>query len=80
MLQIPEVIADLQRAGLTQVDIAERTGLAQSTVSQLSTGARGKRTSIQTASVLYELWRAVCQDRRTDATPPTRERRRSQVA
>jgi transcriptional regulator with XRE-family HTH domain len=59
-MQIPEIIADLQRSGLTQVQIAERAGLAQSTVSQLASGARGKRVSVQTSDALMAVWRAVC--------------------
>lgn len=63
-MDIRKVIGQLQAAGLTQVEIAERAGLAQSTVSGLFTGARGKRVSLQTAEALHRLWMQVCGRRR----------------
>lgn len=68
-MQIADIIADLRAAGLTQQQIAARAGIAQSTVSQLSTGARGKRTSYETASVLTLLWTEVCGRRRPVRRP-----------
>jgi len=55
-MDIPAIIADLRRGGLTQAQIAAGAGIAQSTVSQLGSGARGKRPSAQTVDALRLLW------------------------
>jgi transcriptional regulator with XRE-family HTH domain len=48
-------IAELMGAGLTQTEIARRTGIDQSTVSGIYTGRRGKRISYEVMQKLKSL-------------------------
>lgn len=59
-MQVSKLIADLRGAGLKQTEIALRAGIAQSTVSELGSGQRGKRIGYDTAKALLALWAEVC--------------------
>ncbi|WP_250501945.1 helix-turn-helix domain-containing protein [Caballeronia sp. AZ7_KS35] len=53
------LIDELIAAGLTQMEIQRRSGLSQSTVSQITTGRRGKRPSAETFIALTKLRNSV---------------------
>lgn len=55
-MDIPYTLSELQRAGLTQTQIANAIGLKQPTVSDMATGKAGtKRPSYQVISGLEKL-------------------------
>jgi Helix-turn-helix len=55
-----ELIGDLRAAGLTQQEIEARTGIAQSTISQLANGQRGGHTTARVLFGLAALHKEVC--------------------
>lgn len=55
VMNFQTLIADLMRAGLTQMEIERRSGVDQSTVSAIYTGRRGRRVSYDVASRLQAL-------------------------
>ncbi|MDR5821967.1 helix-turn-helix domain-containing protein [Caballeronia sp. LZ043] len=55
----PLLIAEMMALGLTQTEIARRTGLSQSTVSQQMTGRRGKRPGHDTVDAIKKLHSSV---------------------
>jgi predicted XRE-type DNA-binding protein len=55
-MNIPHILSELQRAGLTQTQIANAIGLKQPTVSEMAAGKAGtKRPSYQVISGLEKL-------------------------
>lgn len=55
-MNIPYILSELQRAGLTQTQIANAIGLKQPTVSEMASGKAGtKRPSYQVISGLERL-------------------------
>ena len=58
-MDLKKIVIDLERAGLTQAQIAERTPCAQSTVSGIKTGARGARPGYQLTQALVALHKKV---------------------
>jgi predicted XRE-type DNA-binding protein len=55
-MNIPYILSELQRAGLTQTQIASAIGLKQPTVSEMATGKAGiKRPSYKAISGLEKL-------------------------
>ncbi|MBT2177760.1 helix-turn-helix domain-containing protein [Ralstonia thomasii] len=65
------IIERLLARGLTQQEIARRSGNSQSTISHLYTGTRGKRTSFETVQSLSDLLSQI----EADAAPSTEEKR-----
>jgi transcriptional regulator with XRE-family HTH domain len=55
-----KMIYDLEESGLTQTQIADRIGSSQGYVSDLKTGRRGKRISLETGQKLQDLWKSRC--------------------
>jgi transcriptional regulator with XRE-family HTH domain len=52
------LIQDLRASGLTQYEIAEKTGCSQAYISDLSNGKRGKSMSYEIGMRLRELHKA----------------------
>jgi predicted XRE-type DNA-binding protein len=68
-MNIPHTLSELQRAGLTQTQIAQALGLKQPTVSDMATGKAGtKRPSYQ---VISGLERLAAEYNVSTAPPPT---------
>lgn len=69
----PDLIADLQRIGWTQVRIAERAKTSQNTISDLRRGA-AKSTSYEIGQALVRLHRSnagrIRRARQLDQVPP----------
>lgn len=56
MIDWRQIVRDIKAAGLTQMQISERTGISQSYVSDLETGNRGKNIGFDKAMKLQALW------------------------
>jgi predicted XRE-type DNA-binding protein len=68
-MNIPYILSELQRAGLTQTQIASAIGLKQPTVSEMAAGKAGtKRPSYK---VISGLERLASEHNVTLAPPPT---------
>ncbi|MET3448299.1 helix-turn-helix domain-containing protein [Ralstonia sp.] len=74
-MKAQDIIARLRAFGLTQLEIARRSGMAQTTVSHLGTGLRGKRTSYETVRRLTELLSEVEAERADDVLKEAGARR-----
>lgn len=67
-MNIPYILSELQRAGLTQTQIGNAIGLKQPTVSEMAAGKAGtKRPSYQVISGLERL----AEQHKVALTPPT---------
>lgn len=55
-----QIVNDILNTGLTQAELGVKVGCPQSTISDFSSGKRGKRPSWNVGSALVELHKSLC--------------------